>query len=77
MGTGVGVHTDKEVEKLSKEQREQLKEEIVRRLRTSDDILRIIMSDRDLLPEFMKRHPEIKEILRKDVQPTYSKFSQS
>ena len=73
MGNTTGVHTDKEVEHLTSQEREELRQKIIQLLRTSEDVRKIIASDK-VLPKLMETFPNIREILKKEVQPTYEQY---
>jgi hypothetical protein len=77
MGSGVGVHKQEDVDGLSPEQRAKLKEEIIKRLQTSEEIRKIIRSHPTLLETIVKSHPDFAGILRKEVRPTYEDLSKN
>jgi hypothetical protein len=74
MGNGVGVHSEDEVKNLTKEQRDQLKDEVIRHLRTSEEIHQILRSDPNIIETLTKSNTQLRDILKKGCSPTYSGF---
>jgi hypothetical protein len=70
MGNTVGAYEEKELEGLSSEQREQLKQEVLRLLHTSPEIRAII----DQQPRMLTRNSDINKILKRELQPTLDKL---
>jgi hypothetical protein len=70
MGSAVGTFTDEEVENLSPENRDQLKQAALQELRNNPDIRRIIEED----PTILTTNPDINEILREKLNPIREGF---
>jgi hypothetical protein len=74
MGSPMGVFSEKEVQGLKSKDRKVLKQQAVQQLRTSREIHRIIMTDPKLFPALLKRHPNIRQVLRKKLSPTLKRL---
>jgi hypothetical protein len=74
MGSPVGVYTDKEVKALKPKDRALLKEHAIQQLRNSEEIHRIIMTDKQLLPQLLKTHPKVRNVLRKKMRPMLNRL---
>jgi hypothetical protein len=64
MGDRVGVFTEAEVEDLSEQDREQLKQQILQQLQNNPDIRARINEE----PRLLTRDDKIREILRREVR---------
>jgi hypothetical protein len=74
MGSPMGVFEEKEVKGLKLKDRAVLKRRAVQQLRTSREIHHIIMTDPKLFPALLKRHPNIRQVLRKKLSPTLKRL---
>jgi hypothetical protein len=74
IGAMGSVYTEREIKDLKPKDRAALKRHAVQQLRTSREIHRIIMTDPKLFPALLKRHPNIRQVLRKKLSPTLKRL---
>jgi hypothetical protein len=74
MGDQVGVYNNKEVQALKSKDRALLKEHAIQQLRNSEEIHRIIMTDKQLLPQLLRTHPKVRNVLRKKMRPMLNRL---
>lgn len=70
MGDAVGVHDDAELAGLNPQQRDQLKQEVLRQLATNQQIRDIINRD----PTILTSDSAINEVLKAAVAPTLQRL---
>jgi hypothetical protein len=68
------VFTEREIKDLKPKDRAALKRHAVQQLRTSREIHRIIMTDPNLFPGLLERHPKVRKILRRNLRPTLNQL---
>lgn len=73
MGDKVGVHDDTELEGLSRQQRAQIKQQILRQLQTSPEIRAIIQKT----PRLLTSDSRINKILKRKLAPTLRRLKRS
>ena len=64
MGAGVGVHSEEDLEGLAPDEIEELRDEVRRQ------VAEIIRTHPRFLEEIMTSHPDIRERVKSEVEPT-------
>jgi hypothetical protein len=73
MGITVGLYDEKELANVDETERKLLKEQAIQFL-SSDEVRKIISEKPDLLPEFLAKHYEIRQILRDRTKGLLDQF---